>query len=115
MVGGVFDDDDSSKGEILFDAPIVRGLSVIVLSSVEGVCCGRVGTTGSKMCFREFMDVVSCLVSHTKHKVTLELAHQSTLFCVDGGASSTTLLLETCLITTGIGETDLQNMLHTLL
>jgi len=64
------------------------------------------------MCFREFTDTVSCPVSHTKQKVSLELT-QSTLFCVDGGAGSTTLLFEPCLINTGIGEQDLQNILHT--
>ena len=114
--GGLFDEDlddeDPSKGELSFDEPIVRGISLIVLSSVEGVCCGKVGTTGSKMCFREFTDAVSCPVSHTKQKFTLELS-QPTLFRVDGGAASTTLLLEPCLFTTGIGAADLQNLLLT--
>ena len=68
--GGLFDadreDDDPSKGELSFDEPLVKGINVIVLSSLEGVCCAKVGTTGSKMCFRQDTDAVSCPVSHSK-------------------------------------------------
>ena len=114
--GGLFDenleDDDPSKGELSFDEPLVKGINVIVLSSLEGVCCAKVGTTGSKMCFRQATDAVSCPVSHTKHKCSLELPYP-TLFRVDGGATSTTLLLEPCLSTAGIGDSDIQNMLFT--
>ena len=84
------DDEDPLKGELSFDEPIVRGISLIVLSSVEGVCCGKVGTMGSKVCFREFTDAVPCPVTQTKQKFTLELS-QPTLFRVDGGAASTIL------------------------
>ena len=42
----------------------------------------------------------------------LELSHP-TLFRVDGGATSTTLLLDPCLSTIGIGASDIQNMLFT--
>ena len=114
--GGLFDpdreDDDPAKGELSFDEPLVKGISVIVLSSLEGVCCAKVGTTGSKMCFRQDTDAVSCPVSHSKQKCLLELSHP-TLFRVDGGATSTTLLLDPCLSTIGIGASDLQNMLFT--
>lgn len=114
--GGLFDvdheDDDPPKGELSFDEPLVKGINVIVLSSLEGVCCAKVGTTGSKMCFRQDTDAVSCPVSHSKQKCLLELSHP-TLFRVDGGATSTTLLLDPCLSTIGIGESDIQNMLFT--
>jgi len=55
-----------------------------------------------------------CVMSGKSHetKISLELS-QPTLFRVDGGAASTTLLLEPCLFTTGIGAEDLQNMLLT--
>ena len=114
--GGLFDpdreDDDPAKGELSFDEPLVKGISVIVLSSLEGVCCAKVGTTGSKMCFRQDTDAGSCPVSHSKQKCLLELSHP-TLFRVDGGATSTTLLLDPCLSTIGIGASDIQNMLFT--
>jgi len=109
----VFDeDDDPSKGELSFDAHFERGLSVIVLSSLDGVCCGNVGTSGGKMCFRESSDPWSCPVSHTRNKAIPDLS-VSTPFRVDGIASSTTLLLDPCPPTTGIGEADLQVMLTT--
>jgi len=65
------------------------------------------------MCFRESSDPLSCTVSHTKNKAIADLS-EATLVRVDGGASSTTLLLEPCLTTTGIGEADLQVMMTTL-
>ena len=94
------------------DKPIVRGINLIVLSSLDGVCCAKVGTTGSKMCFRQETDAVSCLVSHSKQKCSLEHPYP-TLFHVDGGAASTTLLLEPSLSTIGISESDIQHMLFT--
>jgi len=118
LVGGVslfeanHEDDDPSKGELSFDKPIVRGTNVIVLSSLDGVCCAKVGTTGSKMCFRQETDAGSCLVSHSKQKCSIELPYP-TLFHVDGGAASTTLLLEPSLATTGISESDIQHILFT--
>mmetsp|Transcript_18309 Transcript_18309/g.27133 ORF Transcript_18309/g.27133 Transcript_18309/m.27133 type:complete len:84 (-) Transcript_18309:576-827(-) len=63
--------------------------------------------SGAKMCFRESSDPLSCPVSHTRNKAIADLS-ESTLYCVDGGASSTTLLLDPCLLTTGIGEADLR-------
>jgi len=84
-----------------------RGLSVIVISSLDGVCCGSFGTLRAKMCFRESSDAMSCPVSHTRNKAIADLS-ESTLYRVDGGASSTTLLLDACLLTTGIGESDLR-------
>jgi len=114
LMGGGLDDDDGdpSKGELSFDAPFETGLSVIVLSSLDGVCCGSVGTSGAKMCFRERSDAVSCPVSHTRNKAITDLP-ESTLYRVDGGASSTTLLLDPCLLTTGIGAADLQVIMTT--
>ena len=106
------EDDDPPKGELSFDEPIVRGTNVIVLSSLIDVCCAKVGTTGSKMCFRQESDVGSCPVSHSKHKCSLELPYP-TLFRVDGGAASTTLLLNPTLATTGISENDIQHILLT--
>jgi len=87
-------------------------LSVIVLSSLDGVCCGSIGTSGAKMYSRESSDAVSCLVSHTRNKAIADLP-ESTLYRVDGGASSTTLLLDPCLLTTGIGAADLQVIMTT--
>jgi len=85
---------------------------VIVLSSLDGVCCGSIGTLGAKMCFRESSDAVSCPVSHTRNKAIADLP-ESTLYYVDGGASSTTLLLDPCLLTTGIGAADIQVIMTT--
>ena len=64
------------------------------------------------MCFRESSDPLSCPVSHTRNKAIADLS-ESTLYCVDGGASSTTLLLDPCLLTTGIGEADLRVIMTT--
>jgi len=96
--GGGFDEDaHPSKGDISFDAPSERGLSVIVLSSLDGVCCGNIGTSGERMYFRESSDPLSCPVSQTRNKAITDLS-VSTLFRVDGGTSSATLLLELCLL-----------------
>ena len=72
------------------------GVSLILVQSLqEGLCCANVGTSGSKMCFRQSRDLGTCPASHARNKADLGLS-PPTLFRVDAGATSWCTLIICC-------------------
>ena len=111
LFGGGVSDSSQQQGELIsFVNPIERGVSLVLVRSLQGLCCANVGSSGAKMCFRQSRDLGICPASHARNKADLGLA-SPTLFRVDAGATSCTLIICPSLEVHDIDDSAIQVML----